>query len=1168
MDVAKLSNSFSTGNGGGNFERYVQAVFLLALLVDGFSPVLNKPIIQLDFQGRHLGYDTDDLIVTAAGKGSPKLLCQIKHDIAVTKRSGLFKEVINAAWSDFQKRSFHPETDKIVLATGIIAKDTVAAFRYIHDQAISSGSETEFIQRIQLSNFTSEKDREKFEVLKVALALANGGAQLTDEVIWKFCKSFVLLAFDLDFRSSVNQMLILSLIKCHSTQDANNVWSRLSEFAGQCNQSAACVRVDNIPEEIKELFFAKSLHRLPVGLTLPFHPSELWVQLALMGSWSEKNKNDIELVEQVTGSAYDVLLPTLRQLSNSSQPYLICQAGTWKIHRRVEILRLCEKCFSDRTVKRVFSAAEALLKQKDKRFDQNGDYSLLTPEAGAFHNSVELRRGLINGLCILVNSNLDLTVCSRHICEECSYQFIRNIFSDCDWIGLASMSDILPLVAEIDPKQYLEQLEAYVQRSGTELMRLFPQNGEDPLFAPRFIYGVIWSIEALAWKEDHLVSCVRCLGEIAKAALPDKDKSRIATDAIRDILLPWSPQTLASVQKQKNAVRALEVDAPDVEWTVILTLLPGATTIAVGTQKPKYIHKNIPEGRTVSDEDVWELSQYYASLAVSLADKDLQKLEELAEYIDYFDEHAIETYLTGLSEAVPKWNDEKKFPLWNKLSNLKYHILLEHKGGGPPETRLYKLLCSTIEIITPHDQRVSYRRLFLSNFDDFLLHEDGNALDSWEKREEKKKTAIGNLYRAYGIEELREFGVQVNDLYDVGIKLGQCIPADDMPGIFHAITGQTSSDTFLHSVIAGFAESHGLQALSTSGLQDCDAELTADVLSRFHLTGELMDIAANLLGKRQRLFWQKLVVPAGLRAGNLDYQYAVDRLLEADRAVAAVNLCGHTYGDLPVPVEKLAAILKKAATVESTERVDPRAVQALVKRLQNAEKKNIEELSEIELIYIPCLDEYSPVRPRALICRLANDPNFFCDLLQMYYKRRHEDAPADNTRKISSAWGQRLFRVFFKFRATPGVDWDGVFHEDVFIKWLRTVKVWARENDRYEVAMQAVGSGLSYAPTGENGLLCEQALCRVLNESGAEEIRSGYYLGVYNQRGAHIIDSEGKAERALAQKYNMAAEEAEKLGYSRYSELLKMIGKKYLSEAEENALVESRYEEEYDNCHP
>ena len=65
-DVAKLSNSFSTGSGGANFERRVQAVFLLALLVDGFSPIIDAPIKQLEFQAKHLGIDVDDLVVVSS----------------------------------------------------------------------------------------------------------------------------------------------------------------------------------------------------------------------------------------------------------------------------------------------------------------------------------------------------------------------------------------------------------------------------------------------------------------------------------------------------------------------------------------------------------------------------------------------------------------------------------------------------------------------------------------------------------------------------------------------------------------------------------------------------------------------------------------------------------------------------------------------------------------------------------------------------------------------------------------------------------------------------------------------------------------------------------------------------------------------------------------------
>lgn len=1164
MEVAKLSNSFSTGNGGGNFERYVQTVFLLTLLIDGFSPILEKQITQLDFQGKHLGYDTDDLIVTATGKMGPKILCQIKHDITITKRSLLFKEVINAAWSDFQKSIFNPETDKIVLATGILAKDTVFAFRYIYDQAISSGDEVDFIQRIQQSNYTSDAVREKFDVLKNTLALANGGIEPKEKKIWQFCKSFVLLVFDLDFQSSVNQMLILSLIKCHSTADAKNVWSRLSEFVGKCNQSAACIKLENVPDEIKELFSVEDFNRLPISPIQPLCPSELWVQLSLIGSWSEKNENDIKLVELITGLAYDILRPTLHQLSISFEPYIFCKDGTWKIRGRVEIFHLCEKCFSDQTVEKVFSVAEVILKQRNNRFDQDGQLSLFIPETGEFQNSAALRRGLVNGLCILLNSHLDLMVCSKHICEKCSYALIYNIFADCDWIRLASLNDILPLVAEISPKQFLVELEAYIQKFSTELIRLFPHSEENPLFNQHFIYGIIWSIEALAWKEEYLVSCIRCLGEMAKAMLPDKDKSKIATNAITNILLPWHPQTLASIQKQKNAVQGLRMDAPEVVWTVIMTLLPGATSVTGGTPKPKYILNVIPDGQVVSNKDIEELNRYYASIAVILADKDIEKLEDLAEYIDYFDEDSITTYLTEVLEHAVKWSDEKKFPLWNKLSNLKYYILLDQKDVGIPETQLYKMLCSTIEAITPQNHFVLYQRLYLANFDEYLLHEDDDVEDSWKKKEKKRREAIEVLYKEQGVVAVQAFGIAVNALHDVGDKLGQIILVEDISIIFQAVSTRKLSDTFLYSVIDGFVGKYGIQILATS-LQPCDAELISDIFSHLRLTKELVDIAVHLLGEQKHLFWQKLIVPTVLRPNEIDIEYVSDQLLEAGRAVAAVNICGCVYGDLPVPAEKLHAILIKAATTESEERLDSHAVQTLIQKLQDMKEPNIKELSEVELIYLPWLGTFSSVQPRALICRLANDPDFFCELLQLYYKKRHEDVSAKNTPKISPAWAQRLSQLFLKFKAVPGIDWNGVFHEDAFMNWLKKVKTWAYENDRYEVAMHTVGNGLSYASTDDDGLFIEQVLCKTLNASDAEEIRVGYSLGLYNQRGVRFIDPEGKVERTLAQKYSKAAEKAEGLGYSRYSELLKRISERYIFEAEQNALLEHQDEEEYNN---
>ncbi len=127
-DIAKLSNAFSTGGGGGSFERRIQAVFLLVLLVDGVSPILNAPIERIAFQARQLGHAVDDMVVFSAS--GAKLLCQMKHSLSVTEKDATFQEVMRAAWHDFCAKTFSKERDKIALFTGFIAKDSTNALRY------------------------------------------------------------------------------------------------------------------------------------------------------------------------------------------------------------------------------------------------------------------------------------------------------------------------------------------------------------------------------------------------------------------------------------------------------------------------------------------------------------------------------------------------------------------------------------------------------------------------------------------------------------------------------------------------------------------------------------------------------------------------------------------------------------------------------------------------------------------------------------------------------------------------------------------------------------------------------------------------------------------------------------------------------------------------------
>lgn len=178
------------------------------------------------------------------------------------------------------------------------------------------------------------------------------------------------------------------------------------------------------------------------------------------------------------------------------------------------------------------------------------------------------------------------------------------------------------------------------------------------------------------------------------------------------------------------------------------------------------------------------------------------------------------------------------------------------------------------------------------------------------------------------------------------------------------------------------------------------------------------------------------------------------------------------------------------------------------------------------------------------------EPEYFCSLIELFYKERNGEK-----RKIelNKSLSDRLYEILFQFKVTPGIDWNGNFDAKRFDYWMKTVKTWSRDNDRYEVAMHTVGSGLSYAELDEDKLP-QTAIIEELNRVENEELRRGYYLGIINQRGVHWIDPEGKPELELAEDYENRANIAESRGYSRYADILRVIADEFKREAKRNIL--------------
>ena len=1141
--VAVLSNSFSTGGGGYDFEHRVQAAFLLGLLVDGFSPILNLRIVALDFQAKRLGYHMDDLVVHCDGFGEEtKLLCQAKHGVTIGNNP-TFQEVISAAWVAFNQSNFNKNKDKLVLITGLIPKADV--LRWICAQANASSNEQDFMARTQEANFSNNDIRKKLEVLKNCLKCANNSQALSDKDIWEFCKAFELLVFDLAYESSINEFLIRALIASNSTQRAADVWGCLIDCVGRYNTQSAHVTSEKLPDELKKAFdkkFCEEINEDSIStLSSNLYVGDFWAKLALVGAWDEKKLLDREFVAAWLDMPYKEVQKRIQEEQSQQHANLTFSDGVWRLKHRRALIEQNAKLYFDDAVECIFKLAVGIFCQTDKRIQNNGEFSILVPEGGAFDNSTVLREHLLNGLAILCNLGNELTSCSEWRVRVSARDFVNEVLQSADTARWQSINEHLVLFAEISPDTYLSVLENSIIFSPKIMENLFPKNSNNAIFDQNFISPILWSLERLAWIEKYFIKCIRILGEMATVKHEKTNWVNTPINSIVSILLPWHPQTLATVEKQKVAIKILQEETPTIAWKVIQMLLPGATTSTTGNNKPKYIVADIPQVKVLKSQ-VAELYNYYSALAVELAEKEYSKLRDLLSHIRDMDSLTQCKYLGIIISQSDRWNDEDKYPIWNALSENK--AWMQHTKQQLHED-VQKAMTDAIKSTQPDDLRCQYRRVYDSVY---IVYDEDNPSDfdnKWQHKREKQQQVVLEIFRMYGFQDVILFGEKVNNRHFVARNLGKGLTTAELKELLIFTQEEQSEKEFLASILVGFFDVHQLDDIKQLGIELYEPQYRAWILSCLPISNNLLSLVSVFLKENEGAYWKIVSIPSYAVDEDLNIQFIWGKLIENNRFVAAINLFGMPAKKTMFPcAEDIQQTLLTASQMRCDEKLDSDAVRNLIQVLQESEKRDIEKLSDIEFIYLPWLDERSEVKPRAIRYRIANEPDYFCDLMSFMYKRRNAK---EHEHKISEEVVKRLSEILFQFSVVPGTDWEGIYNESVFSEWMLKVKRWGEETDRIEVVLHTVGNGLSYAKKSEDGLM-DAFIMKELNDVSNEELRIGYYIGTMNQRGVTNVDPEGKPEFMEAARYNGLAEKAESMGYSRFSETLKMIANAYDAE--------------------
>jgi len=880
----------------------------------------------------------------------------------------------------------------------------------------------------------------------------------------------------------------------------------------------------------------------------------------LLGAWDDESEADRKTAEALVEIPYKQWIEKIREITLRPYTPLIQRNRKWKFIPRYEGWYALGPRLFDEHLERLKHIAVSVLRERDPQFDLPKETRYAAQIYGkVLRHSHLLRNGLAESLALLGSHPKALTSFGK--AETTARLAVREILQDADWVLWASLNDVHPLLAEAAPEEFLDAVEKALRSDPCPFDEIFAQEG-DGIFGSNYMTGLLWALEGLAWDEQHLIRVCVALGELASRD-PGGQWADRPFNSLITILLPWFPQTTASIEKRKAAVKTLFKELSDIAWNLIIQLLSGQHQSTFGSYKPRW-RETIPDNwkERATQEEYREQVSFYAELAVDQADHDIDRLSELVDHLDKLPKPAFDKLLEILSSGpISELPEEQRISLWEHLIKL----INQHRRSFDAEWALSPELINRVEEVAkrlaPGNPFYLHRYLFTDR--DFDQYEEN---DNWEEQTKKlqsrRDAAIQEIFEHDGVEGVIRFANSVDSPEKVGFSLGtipdSVIDRTLLPDFLDVADGKR------RALVSGFIwrryqlnEWVWCDKLDKS---DWKPEQIGQLLAYLPFTKEAWHRVSEWLQTNEREYWISTSANAYQAEGDLSI--AVDKLIEYGRPFAAIGCLSqmlHNKQQIDVG-QCVRALLAALSTREAINAMNRYNIVELIKFIQEEPSVNPNDLLKIEWAYLPLLDGHYGAVPKLLENRLANDPKFFCEVIRLVYRSKREEEPSKEPREKEKAFAKNAWKLLYRWKTPPGMQDDGTFNNEHFTKWLKTVKKICTQSGHLEVALSHVGQVLIHTPPDPSGLWIYRAAADALNASDADHMRDGFRIGTFNSRSVHWVDPEGKPEKELAENFQRKAEQVENAGFHRLAATLKSIAEFYDHEAE-RIIAEHRQEE-------
>lgn len=1150
----QISNPYSTGSAGSDFECLVQTSFVVLLLTGGVFPVIGQQkISKIELQNKIRGVDTDDLTVYA---GQRKMLAQIKLNTKILESDKNFNETVSSAWLDFNKESFEEAKDKLALITSYLSHKDARAIRVILDHAQGATDEYDFIKRLQTQGYANKYAKEKLEIIRKIIITTNNGIDIPDSVLLRFLKVFNIFVYDFDIKG-ICLSLFHSLIEQYECINANSTWCEIKDYVADMNKKAGVITLSNIPEYIKNRFKAKKHLTIPLSFVEHISTAE-WLNnpkykraialASLIGAWNENFENDIAEVSKVVGDSYSNWIQNLQEILLIENTPIEYRDGIWFIKDRSNVLLQTKSAVYDSDLNALENTVVSIFTQIDPKYELEKGKRYAAHIYNKVHPfSHNIRSGLSETIAFLgCNKNFEH---AKSKIQYFSDTVIRRIFKNASWQLLASLNEYMQNIAEGSAVAFIEVINSLLDSKPDIIKQLVEQEG-DGITGGCYISGLLWAIEAIAWDEDNFTDSVMLLGRLAELD-PGSHWGNRPINSLKDMLLPWHYQTLATLERQKITVEQLLQEHHNVGIEVLIDLLPTNRQTTSGTAQPKYLNIFPTDWKySVSRNDYCELTSFYVNLLINQTKGSIDKLLLIVPHLNVLSDEDFNNVITNMSsDEIINAQEEKKILLWQDLfKTIKHHKRFSHTDWAMKNDRILKLE-GVLSLIQPKDILDEQSPLF-----NIALNYDLEGEEDFEQTEEKllslRKKALEKILNINSdISQIIKLVNKVETPSLVAEALFNLDSFDFDKDIYPALLNieDKKLDNFVNNYSYYKYRQQGKCWLEKFNISDWNEELQLDFLKKLPFVPDVWAIVESYSQRIKDIYWKTVDVNPYQNDKTVEL---INYLLLYNRPIAALKCFSKLiYSEQDIDsslIIKTLDLLEKSE--ENKKGIDVHAIERMIHCLQTANDVEFETLAMLEWRFYPLLKHST--KPITLKKKLVEQPEFFMELISILYKPKDSDmqeiSPEYNESVISQVW-----EVLEELTILPGLnETNQKFDNKIFMTWFNEVIKIAKEKNRLDVTLSQMGKNLFYVPADPDGFWIDRKIAELLNKPEYEKLRRGYSSEIINSRGVHTVDPTAKPELEFANQYRNQARMCRDNGYQRIALVLDNAADFYTKEAE------------------